>query len=455
MNPQKNKMTRLFVKQPFNEELEENKNKQEENEEHNKNKEIQENKEEQEKPLMDPTRYESEETHGGNETTNSIQNSPNQSEDNEEQKNNNKLNEQSKENEIKQDLNYTENNNSNEQSNNSNNTQSDEQNENNNSQNYLNNEQSNEENGINTNTQQFDNTEHNVNQRNNQNNDNNNQNTNNSNNEQNENNMQSSNSDQHANERNENNIFQETKGNAENNNNENEKQLPSGQYNTRQVVDLTSEISTYAKYYQTEFYRFIETFAEEKMKIFDNKHPEEYNIKKLMLRKYQKKPLNYYKGNKIKDTVILILDNSGSMDWWSKNLRILSLIALQRDDIQIYIAPNGDIQHMITKYSNYIPVYHPQVFKSLVNKKIIYVGDFDGADTPIELSWHNEVIWICPETRYRRFLSHDWVHYSEDKFNGVFIRAYNLDEMFQGLKKITRYFKLFIDFHINDEFQDD
>jgi len=174
-----------------------------------------------------------------------------------------------------------------------------------------------------------------------------------------------------------------------------------------------------------------------------------------MLRKYQKKPLNHYKGNKIKDTVILILDNSGSMDWWSKNLRILSLIALQRNDIQIYIAPNGDIQHMITKYSNYIPVYHPQIFKSLVNKKIIYVGDFDGADTPIELSWHNEVIWICPETRYRRFLSHNWVHYSEDKFNGVFIRAYNLDEMFNGLKKITRYFKLFIDFHINDKFQDD
>jgi len=403
-------MAKLFVKKPFEEELEENKNKQE----------IQENKEEQEKPVNEPTSKTSEETHGGDESTNSIKNSPNPSSNYEEK-----------------------------QENNSNNNATD------------NTEQSNQSNSQNSNNE------------------------NNNTNEQNDNNIQSSNSDQQtnsnsnsneaANEKNENSNnesnFQETEGTndaTENNNNENEdeededndnennKQHPSGQHNTRQVVDLTKSISAYTKFVQTEFYRFIETFAEEKLKIFDNKQPEEYNIKKLMLRKYQKKPLNHYKGNKIKDTVILILDNSGSMDWWSKNLRILSLIALQRNDIQIYIAPNGDIQHMITKYSNYIPVYHPQIFKSLVNKKIIYVGDFDGADTPIELSWHNnEVIWICPETRYRRFLSHNWVHYSEDKFNGVFIRAYNLDEMFNGLKKITRYFKLFIDFHVNDKFQDD
>jgi len=408
-------MAKLFVKKPFSsEELEENKNKEENTQE------IQENKE-QEKPVNEPTSKTSEETHGGDESTNSIKNSPNPS----------------------SNSNYEE-----KQENNSNNNATD------------NTEQSNQSNSQNSNNE------------------------NNNTNEQNDNNIQSSNSDQQtnsnsnsneaANEKNENSNnesnFQETEGTndaTENNNNENEdeededndnennKQHPSGQHNTRQVVDLTKSISAYTKFVQTEFYRFIETFAEEKLKIFDNKQPEEYNIKKLMLRKYQKKPLNHYKGNKIKDTVILILDNSGSMDWWSKNLRILSLIALQRNDIQIYIAPNGDIQHMITKYSNYIPVYHPQIFKSLVNKKIIYVGDFDGADTPIELSWHNEVIWICPETRYRRFLSHNWVHYSEDKFNGVFIRAYNLDEMFNGLKKITRYFKLFIDFHINDKLQDD
>jgi len=422
-------MTKLRVKQPF-EELLENKN--------NKEQEIQENKEEQEKPVYEPTSKTSEETHGGDESTNSIKNSPNPSSNYEEkQENNSKQNEQfeennlqnSKGNEIKQNTNeYNTEQNTNQ---NSNNPEQESYGEN------TNNEQ-------NDNSMQSGNSDQQVNSNNNSNSE--------ATNEQNNNTKNENKDTEEAEETNEN---EENEENNEDEDNENNKQMPSGQYNTEQVVDLTESISVYAKYYQTEFYRFIEMFAEEKMKMFDNKQPEEYNIKKLMLRKYERKSLNYYKGNKIKDTVILILDNSGSMEWWSRNLRILSLIALQRNDIQIYIAPNGDIQHIITKHYDYIPVDHMQVFKSLVNKKIIYVGDYDGADIPIELSWHNDVIWICPETRYRKFLSHNWVNYSEDRFNGVFIRAYDLNEMFQGLKKITRYSKLFIDFHINDEFQDD
>ena len=437
-------MAKLIVKQPFFEELEENK---QENKEENKQ-EIQENKEEQEKPIIESTSQQSEETHGGNESTNAIQDSPNPSKEEENNSKQNGLNEQSnlqnsKENEIKQNTNeYNTEQNTNQNSNNS------------------------EQDGENTNNEQNDNSiqsgnsDQQINSNNNSNSEvtneqnnteNNNENSNIQSDEQNNNTKNENKDTEEAEETNEN----EYEENNEDEDNENNKQMPSGQYNTEQVVDLTESISVYAKYYQTEFYRFLEMFAEEKMKMFDNKQPEEYNIKKLMLRKYERKSLNYYKGNKIKDTVILILDNSGSMEWWSRNLGILSLIALQRNDIQIYIAPNGEIQHIITKHYDYIPVDHMQVFKSLVNKKIIYVGDYDGADIPIELSWHNDVIWICPETRYRKFLSHSWVNYSEDRFNGVFIRAYDLNEMFQGLKKITRYSKLFIDFHINDEFQDD
>jgi len=429
-------MTKLRVKQPF-EELLENKN--------NKEQEIQENKEEQEKPVYEPTSKTSEETHGGDESTNSIKNSPNPSSNYEEkQENNSKQNEQSEENNLQNSKGNEIKQNTNDQNNNSNEYNT-EQNTNQNSNNP---EQ--ESYGENTNNEQNDNSMQsgNSDQQINSNNNSSSEATN----EQNNNTKNENEGTEEAEETNEN---EENEENNEDEDNENNKQMPSGQYNTEQVVDLTESISVYAKYYQTEFYRFLEMFAEEKMKMFDNKQPEEYNIKKLMLRKYERKSLNYYKGNKIKDTVILILDNSGSMEWWSRNLGILSLIALQRNDIQIYIAPNGDIQHIITKHYDYIPVDHMQVFKSLVNKKIIYVGDYDGADIPIELSWHNDVIWICPETRYRKFLSHSWVNYSEDRFNGVFIRAYDLNEMFQGLKKITRYSKLFIDFHINDEFQDD
>ena len=122
------------------------------------------------------------------------------------------------------------------------------------------------------------------------------------------------------------------------------------EYNTAQAFDLLEYENT-IKYYQTEFWRFLENFAEEKMKIFSNKDNEEYNIKKLMLRQYERKSLNAYKQSKIKDSVILILDNSGSMTWWAENLRILTKLAMQREDILIFVAPNGNIEYLLNTHS--------------------------------------------------------------------------------------------------------
>jgi len=209
------------------------------------------------------------------------------------------------------------------------------------------------------------------------------------------------------------------------------------------------------KYYATRFYQFIEYFAEEKLKFFDPKNAEEFNIKKLMLRQYERKPLNHYRQSRIRDSIILILDNSGSMYWWAHNLQILASIALSRNDIIVYIAPNGFIEERLLQNYRRCFVMHDKVIKSLKGRRIIYVGDFDGANTPIELSWCNDVLWVCPEDRYRRFKSHDWVSYDERYFKGVFIRAWNLGEMFEGLKKVTRFNNLWIDFHEKDKYYDD
>jgi len=223
-------------------------------------------------------------------------------------------------------------------------------------------------------------------------------------------------------------------------------------YNTHQVVDFKQSND---KLYATEFYRFIEYFAEEKTKLFDHRSAEEINIKKLMFRPFEKRPLSYYKQMRVKDSVILILDNSGSMDWWARNLQMLASIALARNDILVYVAPNGYIEERLLSNYRRRHVVHDTVLKTLTGRRIIYVGDFDGADTPIQLSWSNDVIWICPETRYRKFKSHDWVNYDEKHFKGVFIRAWNIHEMFEGLKKVTRFYNLWIDFHEGDCYDDD
>ena len=238
---------------------------------------------------------------------------------------------------------------------------------------------------------------------------------------------------------------------------ESEEQEHTHQYNTQQVVDVLAEHGS-NKYYQTEFYRFIEMIAEEKLKVFDYVASEEYNVKKLMFRPYERKPLSHYRMSRIKDNIILILDNSGSMQWWAESLQVLADLALARRDVEVYIAPNGSIEEKILPGWRTVKVSHNTIVKALKGRKIIYVGDFDGANTPVELSFNNDVIWVCPESRYRRFRAHNWVDYDEEDFRGAFLRVYSLDEMFQAFKRLLSYQhfnRVWIDLHVDDTFEDD
>ena len=230
------------------------------------------------------------------------------------------------------------------------------------------------------------------------------------------------------------------------------------QYNTQQVVDVAGDVDSSTKYYQTEFYRFIEMIAEEKTKVYDYKNAEEYNVKKLMFRQFERKPLNHYRMARVRDTVILILDNSGSMEWWAENLQILADIALQRSDVEVYIAPNGYVENKLIAGGRSVEVSHEAFMKTMKGRRIIYVGDFDGANTAVALSFGNEVVWICPESRYKRFKSHSWVSYEEEDFRGAFLRVYDLDEMFYALRRLLAHQhinRIWIDLHEDDRFEDD
>jgi len=160
-----------------------------------------------------------------------------------------------------------------------------------------------------------------------------------------------------------------------------EDQAQSHAYNTQQAFDIAPNNELNIRYYQTEFYRFLEMIAEEKTKLYDPASAEEFNVKKLMFRPYERKPLNHYKMSRVRDTVVLILDNSGSMSWWSENLETLAELAMQRNDIEVYIAPNGYIEEML--WPRQQRVSHSGVMKKLRGRRVIYVGDFDGADTPV------------------------------------------------------------------------
>jgi len=69
---------------------------------------------------------------------------------------------------------------------------------------------------------------------------------------------------------------------------------------------------------------------------------------------------------------------------------------------------------------------------------VIYVGDFDGADTPIELSWSTRVYWVCTEKRYKYFRYHNGVRYNENNFKGFFGRAFDDKEIIAVLKEFVK-----------------
>ena len=217
-------------------------------------------------------------------------------------------------------------------------------------------------------------------------------------------------------------------------------QSTSGGYNSAQVVGLEGEglSPEELRRLQTEFYRLVEMIADEKTKQFDpslagSLAKAEYDVRRMALRRFEGKPPTYYKMPRVRESVVLILDNSGSMVPYANMLRALADIAAKRRDVEIYIAPNGHVEEELAPVER--PVDHGEFMRRTAGRKVIYVGDFDGANTPIELSWRNDVIWIAPEERYRRFLSHNWVRYGEDKFKGTFIRAFSVDDILAGIRK--------------------
>ena len=215
-----------------------------------------------------------------------------------------------------------------------------------------------------------------------------------------------------------------------------EDEMPDGQQkcNKTEAYNVVAEsFHKPLKHLQTEFYRIVEMIAEERTKHFDPLHGDEYNVKKLLMRRYEGKPLTSYKMYRVRESVMLILDNSGSMATWANMLTALARLAAQRRDVEVYLAPNGHVEAQISPTKR--DVSHDHFISRTIRRVIIYVGDFDGGDTPVVLSWHNEVYWLAPEDRYRRFKSHNCVHYDESQFKGFFIRVFTLQEMIYGLKK--------------------
>ena len=236
-----------------------------------------------------------------------------------------------------------------------------------------------------------------------------------------------------------------------------EDQEDTTQYNTQQAFKINEKHSIKRQLYLT-FYRLVEYLSdEEKQPTLLPGQTLVLNVKKLMMRQYERKPLNAYYYFRTRSQVFLILDNSGSMTWLIDELDTFFKAALKRKDVIIYVAPNGYIvSYYNDKTKRFEEISHEDAIQQIIKSSlpVVYIGDFDGANTPIELSWTNRVYWICPETRYKYFSHHNWVGrcvkvdshdnckdfqpYYEDDFKGFFGRTFDDEEMITVLKEFAK-----------------
>ncbi|MEM1792867.1 MAG: hypothetical protein QXE92_01355 [Thermofilaceae archaeon] len=165
------------------------------------------------------------------------------------------------------------------------------------------------------------------------------------------------------------------------------------------------------------FNRFLATIGETSTRV-EREGGEQYSMKKLLLRSLTKEPLTKCKVKRERESALLLIDTSGSMLPWERLVMTVANAAKERGDVEVVEAPNG---------------YFPQL-DAVKNRVVIYIGDFDGGDTPVCLSWRNRVYWFCTEQRYRRFRSHGWMNYDESDFKGMFFRVHSLDDFCAALR---------------------
>ena len=215
----------------------------------------------------------------------------------------------------------------------------------------------------------------------------------------------------------------------------------SGGYNTFQAFDVDRNKEIERRLY-LELYKLIEYLSDEEKQLTPQPgRTTMLNVKRLMLRQYERKPLNAYYEYRSRSQVILILDNSGSMDWLVNELNTFFTLALKRKDVQIFVAPNGHIEtYYDYKTKRFERIEHGDAVGQIKRSglPVIYISDFDGANSAVELSWSNRVYWVCTETRFKYFRSHSWVDYDEDDFKGFFGRAFDAEEMVTVLREFVK-----------------
>jgi hypothetical protein len=145
---------------------------------------------------------------------------------------------------------------------------------------------------------------------------------------------------------------------------------------------------------------------------------DEWSIPALMERHITKKPLIQCRQSRERESVVVIVDTSGSCLPQARFYNRLADAAIQVGDVELYAAPNAGLRARRTRHG--WEGLTEQAW-SFHRRTIIFFGDYDGGDAVVEASWKNRVYWLCSEgSRYPAMEQHPWCSYPMSYFRGKY-----------------------------------
>jgi len=186
---------------------------------------------------------------------------------------------------------------------------------------------------------------------------------------------------------------------------------------------------------QLAFARLIEAVAEDRAQP-DPYGDEEWDPEALMLREWTGRPLSACRRGWHRESLILVLDSSGSCEAQAEFYSRLAQLAAKTGAVELWDAPNGELSERYHK-GRWEPVERegrePWPWKG---RTILFFGDFDGGDYPIEASWGNEVFWFSPEDRYQDTLEHSWCRLPLRSFRGKYFPVRDEGEFIEAIRRL-------------------
>jgi hypothetical protein len=184
----------------------------------------------------------------------------------------------------------------------------------------------------------------------------------------------------------------------------------------------------------TEFARVMAKIAED-LAGWPVEGDDEWSVPALMKRRLTCENIVECRQSREKDSIVVILDTSGSCLPQAKFYALIASAAVQAGDVDLYTAPNAGLNAEKTRLG--WRKLEDGTW-SFYRRTIIFFGDYDGGDTVIESSWDNKIYWFSSEGhRYPAMSLHPWCSYSLKQFYGKYYNCNSENDFFTLIKKIT------------------